>query len=107
LSIAEAIESGKPSVIVFATPQFCQSAVCAPMLNAVKTASKGFKDVNFVHVEPYDLDEVPQLVPVESMVEWQLPSEPWVFLLDDKGRMTYKFEGILAPEELQREIKAL
>ncbi len=34
--IADAITQGKPQVIVFATPQFCTSQMCGPMLEIVR-----------------------------------------------------------------------
>ncbi|MGH7215454.1 MAG: hypothetical protein ACREIT_11880, partial [Tepidisphaeraceae bacterium] len=60
LSIAKALEAGRPTVIVFATPKFCTSQVCGPTLSIVKDVAKDFPGVNFIHVEPYDLDQVPE-----------------------------------------------
>ena len=95
-SIAEALESGQPSVAVFAAPKFCASAVCAPTLDNVQKVSPEFPDVTFVHVEPYELDKLPeQLVPVQAMLDWELPSEPWVFVMDGEGRVAAKCEGVM------------
>jgi hypothetical protein len=108
LSIAEAMRSGKPAVIVFATPKFCTSQVCGPTLTIVKRVSEEFPDVNFVHVEPYDLDKVPdKLVPVPAVTAWGLPSEPWVFVTDDRGRVAAKYEGSVAPQELKAFLRGL
>lgn len=59
LTIAEAVTSGKPTVILFGTPAFCETQVCGPVLEAVLLPLYGqYKDrANFVHVEPYFLDE--------------------------------------------------
>jgi hypothetical protein len=108
LSIAEAVKSGKPAVIVFATPKFCTSQVCGPTLSIVKDVAKSFPNVNFVHVEPYDLDKVPEkLEPVPSVTAWGLPSEPWVFVTDSRGRVAAKYEGSVAPSELAGELRKL
>lgn len=105
-SIAEALDRGRPSVVVFATPKFCQSAVCAPTLDRVQEVAKGFPDVGFVHVEPYELDQLPeQLVPVKAMTEWNLPSEPWVFVMDSAGKVVAKYEGVMAPDELRQALR--
>ncbi|HEV3472491.1 MAG TPA: hypothetical protein VG408_04700, partial [Actinomycetota bacterium] len=40
LSISDALEESRPFVVVFATPKFCTSAVCAPTLDIVKKESK-------------------------------------------------------------------
>ena len=100
MSIAEALRSREPAVIVFATPQFCSSQVCGPTLDIVKGVSKDFPRVNFVHVEPYDLTKVPDLEPVPSVLEWGLPGEPWIFVTDHKGLIAAKFEAVIAPQEL-------
>lgn len=108
LSIAEAVKSGRPSVIVFATPKFCTSQVCGPTLSIVKDVAKDFPRVNFVHVEPYDLDEVPEkLEAVPAVTAWGLPSEPWVFVTDKRGRVAAKYEGSVAPTELAQALRDL
>jgi hypothetical protein len=107
-SIADALRRGQPSVVVFATPKFCQSAVCAPTLDTVQKVSKGFPNATFVHVEPYELEELPeQLIPVEAMTEWKLPTEPWVFVMDSDGKVAEKYEGVMAPEELRSALEKL
>lgn len=108
LSIAEALKAGRPSVIVFATPKFCTSQVCGPTLSIVKDVAEDFPRVNFVHIEPYDLEKVPEkLEPVPAVTAWGLPSEPWVFVTDSKGRVAAKYEGSVAPSELTELLRAL
>jgi hypothetical protein len=108
LSIGAALEAGKPAVIVFATPKFCTSQVCGPTLSIVKDNAEDFPHVNFVHVEPYDLDEVPeQLDPVPAATAWGLPTEPWVFVTDAQGRLAAKYEGSVAPQELKALLRGL
>ena len=102
LSIEDALEDERPAVIVFATPKFCESQVCGPTLSIVRDVSKDFPDVNFVHVEPYDLDRVPEeLEPVPAVTAWGLPSEPWVFVTDSNGRVVAKYETSVPPKELR------
>lgn len=108
LSIADALRAGRPAVIIFATPKFCSSQVCGPTLSLVKDVAKGFPRVNFVHVEPYDLDKVPdELDPVPAVQRWGLPSEPWVFVTDASGRLAGKYEGSVAPRELRALLRRL
>lgn len=108
LSIAQVLKAGKPAVIVFATPKFCTSQVCGPTLSIVKDVAKKHPQVNFVHVEPYDLDMVPEkLEPVPAVTAWGLPSEPWVFVTDREGRVAAKFEGSVAPSELAQLLRVL
>jgi hypothetical protein len=107
-SIDEAVDAGKPFVVTFATPKFCSSAVCAPTLDIVKKASKDWPKVEFIHVEVYkNLDDPGNLKPVDAVLEWKLPSEPWVFVVDDRGEVAAKFEGTLSPDELDAALKRL
>lgn len=108
LSVKDALAAKEPFVVTFATPKFCQSAVCAPTLNIVKRASKDFPGVTFIHVEPYDnLDDPSNLKPVKAVREWGLPSEPWVFVVDAKGRVVSKYEGTVTEQELDEVLKEL
>ena len=108
LSIADALKTGTPTVIVFATPKFCTSQVCGPTLSIVKDIAKDFPRVNFIHIEPYNLDKVPEeLEPVPAVTAWGLPSEPWVFVTDSKGRVAGKYEGSVAPTELAQLLRSL
>jgi len=100
-SVAEAVTSGRPSVIVFATPAFCQTAVCGPTLDIVKSVADEHPDANFVHVEVYtNLDDASNLQLAPAVLEWGLPTEPWVFVVDAGGIVKARFEGVVTPEEI-------
>jgi hypothetical protein len=99
-SVAEALKDGDPFVLVFATPKFCQTAACGPALDVVKGVSEDFERVTFIHVEPYkNLDDIGN--PVASVLEWGLPSEPYIFVVDDNGEVAAKFEGVVGAGELR------
>ena len=111
LSIAQAIDTGKPVVIAFATPAFCQSRICGPTMEVMdELYSKYGEAAAFVHVEPYDLTALRQqgqfqLAPAAA--EWRLPSEPWVFVLDRQGRVAAKFEGVVTVEDVEAALAGL
>lgn len=98
-SVAEAIEKGRPFVVVFATPKFCSSQVCGPTLDIVKSVAKEHPQTTFIHSEIYEGLE-PTNPPLAAVTEWGLPSEPWVFVVDGKGKVAAKFEGTVSPAEL-------
>jgi hypothetical protein len=113
LSESDALAQHKPFVIIFATPAFCRTATCGPTLNIVKGVAANYKDkLTFIHIEPYELtytdgtlqpvlseDNLP--IPVDATNIWGLPTEPYTFVVNSQGKITAKFEGIVAPEELQ------
>jgi hypothetical protein len=100
-SIKDAVTSGRPTVVVFSTPRFCQTGICGPTLERVKQIADSHPDVNFIHVEVYtNLDDPSNLQLVPAVIEWGLPTEPWVFVVDANGIVTARFEGVVTPEEI-------
>lgn len=107
LSVDQAVASGKPSMILFATPGFCQTAVCGPGVDVLKALAGKFGDrVNAVHVEVYQYP-FEQLKPVTAMQEWGLRTEPWLFLVDRDGRVAGRFEGGITVPEIEAEVAKL
>ena len=89
MTIADAVTSGKPTVIVFSTPGFCLSQTCGPVKELVDRLYERFKGrANFIHVEPYELEKARSgrgLIPVPALAEWGLLSEPWTFMGGQPG----------------------
>lgn len=119
LSIAQAVGSGRPAYIVFATPAFCTTATCGPTLDIVKTVVPEYKDrVDFIHVEPYllhqtdaglqpllDADGHPQAV--QSVIDYGLRTEPYQFLVDGAGVVRASFQGIASADEIRAALDAV
>lgn len=109
MSVADAIADG-PTVIVFATPRWCRSSACGPLLDQVKELAPAFPQLNFVHVEIYDnLDAASfdELLLVPAVEEWGLPTEPWVFVVNGDGIVTAALEGAASGEELVSSFNAV
>jgi hypothetical protein len=107
ISLEEALSNGRKTVLVFSTPGYCLTATCGPLLDNVKEIAPAYPDVDFIHVEVYtglqDPDFVPDtthLAPAVTTGYWNLPSEPWVFVIDGDGIIMARFEGVLDPNEL-------
>lgn len=103
-TVKEAVEAGQPVIIAIATPRFCQTRYCGPVLDqAVLPIWQQYRGrIRVLHVEPWDLPQANtgRLVPVPMMAEWGLRSEPVVFVLDRDGRLAAKFEGVVTASEL-------
>lgn len=106
-TVAEAVSDGTAAVIVFASPGFCTSQTCGPILDRVKSLRADFPGVDFVHVEIYEDLQVSfeDLTPVGAVEEWGLPSEPWVFVVDSEGVVSASFEGAVSEEDLTAAIQ--
>lgn len=109
LSVDEAVANGRPTVVAFATPAFCRTALCGPTLEAVKAAAVGRDGLDVVHVEPFDLEQAPGgvLIPIDAMEDWGLVTEPWVFVVDADGLIAASFEGIMGQGELESALDGL
>ena len=110
LTIAEAVEAERPLLVTFSTPAFCTTATCGPQLDVVRGLKRRYADrLNFIHIEIYDNPlemredfSSGRLSP--AVEEWNLPSEPWTFIVDGEGLVYAKFEGFTTAEELEAEL---
>ena len=104
VSVAAAIDAGEPFVVFFASPQFCVSALCGPVTDALELVQKELGGtVEVIHIEPWALDAARnegRLTPSAEMLEWGLPSEPWTFVVDGSGRISARYEGLVTAEEV-------
>jgi hypothetical protein len=105
ITVADAISNGRPTLVAFVTPSFCQTQFCGPVMGEViMPAYEAYGDrINFVHIEPFDLTKARAgagLDPVAATAEWQLVAEPAVFVLDASGVVSAKFEGIMDLDEV-------
>jgi hypothetical protein len=132
ISLDQALTSGKPTALLFATPAFCKTATCGPSLQVMQGLQKTYGDkLNFIHSEVYKYpfsDSVqlqsqvidratkenrqPTLAEQQTglsdaMVAWRLQSEPWLFLIDAQGTIVARFEGGITKEELDPALKKL
>lgn len=108
-TIAEALDMGRPFVTIFSTPGFCQSRLCGPILEMSIDMISAYGDhIDFIHLEPYDLRALRTdgvFVMSDTALEWGLRSEPFVFVIDAKGRVSSKFEGLFSKDELVRALE--
>ena len=104
--MAKSIAAKKPFVVAFATPKYCESRTCGPVVDVVEQVSKerAFRGVRFIHVEIYKNND-PQQGQNRWVRQWRLPSEPWVFLVGADGRIKAKFEGAFSARELRRAVQ--
>ena len=112
MTIAEALDSGKPFVVAFATPSFCRTATCGPQVEVIRSIKDRYKDrAGFIHIEVFDnIEEIRRegdlsvARTVAAVDEWGLPTEPWIFIVDRQGRIAAKFEAFTTEEEIEEEL---
>lgn len=132
ISLDEALRSGRPVAVLFATPGFCRTAVCGPSLKIFSDLERVYGTrMHFIHVEVYTYPfneafkqqsemiaqahltgQQPTLEEIHighsaPMVAWNLQSEPWLFLIDARGIITNRYEGGITREEIEPAIQQL
>lgn len=104
VSVEAAMAEGRPVVLTIATPKYCQTAVCGPVVDVVLEQKEqlGRDDIAWVHAEVYvDAGNTP----TDVINELQLPSEPWTFLVTADGTLADRFDGPVVPELLRESIE--
>ena len=107
ISIADAVQSGMPTVIVMASPAFCTNAVCGPQVVVLSELEDKYKGrAHFIHVDFFDNpDEIQgdltraRVSP--TVLEWNLPSTEWSFVVNADGTIHRRFEGFAPIDELE------
>ena len=107
-SVADALAAKKPFVLAFATPKYCTSRTCGPVVDVVSAVRRKHESdgIRFIHVEIYQ-DNDPTKGENRWVKEWKLPSEPWVFLVGSDGTIKTRFEGTVSVDELDAAVAKL
>ncbi len=97
----------EPVVLLFATPQFCQSRVCGPVVDeAEQVHQTDGEGVAFIHMEIYR-ENNPSLGVRPQVKAFHLLSEPWLFVIDKHGIIRTRIEGAWSVPELERALRSV
>ena len=107
-SVADSIRAHVPFVLVFATPKYCTSRTCGPVVDVVKAVQRRFagRGIRFIHVEIYT-DNNPAAGQNRWVREWRLPTEPWVFVVGADGKIRSRFEASVSYGELVAAVRSM
>ena len=95
----------EPVVLLFATPQFCQSRVCGPVVDVAEQVKQAYGDeAAFIHMEIFN-DNDPGKGVRPQVRAFNLPGEPYLFAIDREGRVSSVIEGAFGPEALDAAVK--
>jgi len=105
MTVADAIATGKPTMLVVATPVYCVSRFCGPITDAVQELAQEFGDrMNFVHIEVWRDFEGRAIN--KAAAEWIYPpgieeaKEPWVWVIGGDGIIVERFDNVASEAEL-------
>ena len=112
-TIADAVGSGIPTVVVVASPAFCINAVCGPQVEVLQQLKDKYKgQANFIHIDFYDNpDEIQgdlsraRISPI--VFEWRLLGVEWSFVIDRDGKISARFESFATFDELDEALRRI
>jgi hypothetical protein len=105
-SVAGSLATHKPFVVTFATPRYCASRTCGPVVDVVDQLRRRYarSGIRFIHVEVYTGNN-PERGYNRWMKQWHLSTEPWTFVVGRDGRIKAKFEGSVSAGELDAALR--
>jgi hypothetical protein len=92
-------------MLLFATPRLCRSRVCGPVVDVLEELKAEDPDAAaFIHMEIWNGNDRGR--GQRSQVRaYGLPSEPWLFAIDARGRVAERIEGAFSPEEAEAALR--
>jgi len=111
VSLTDALAGGGPVAFLIATPEFCQTAICGPVLDVLLDLAPDHPDVTFVHAEVYadprDVSDITQAQLAPATEAYQLGWEPCLFLADSSGTLVTRLDTIYDRAEADAALGAL
>jgi len=97
----------RPMVLVFATPALCQSRVCGPVVDIAEQVkhARPKDDTAWIHQEIYKNNQVKDGY-TSQFLRYHLPTEPWLFTINRKGKIAAEIEGAYSADELNKAVEA-
>lgn len=100
-NLADVMAAGRPAALLVATPAFCQTAYCGPVVDTLIEAAAAVPGVTCVHAEVYAnptevggdyTDPDIRLAPAVEAIG--LPFEPSLFLIDGSGTLVDRIDNV-------------
>ncbi len=106
-SVDEVVGTGRPAAVLVATPAFCSTAYCGPVLDTLIDESGAHPDVEFIHIEVYaNPDEVdgnyldPRIRLAPAVADLRLGFEPSLFVVAGDGTLVDRIDNVFDRTEL-------
>lgn len=105
IDLADAAANDKPTVLLIATPGFCQTDICGPVVDLLMDEAADRDDLNVIHAEVYvdpadfETGGFPDLAPI--VTEIGLPFEPALFVVDADNTVVARLDTTFDRSELR------
>ena len=114
VSADRVLAAGRPLALLVATPAYCSTAYCGPVLETLIDVTAARPDLDVVHVEVYaNPDEVdgnyldPAIRLAPAVQALGLSFEPSLFLVDGSGTITDRIDNVFDRTELEQVLATL
>lgn len=112
VSLDDALKRGRPLAVLVATPAFCQTATCGPVLETLlRAAPEVGTQADFIHLEVYATHPTgPEIstTPLAPAVKaFGLASEPVLFLITPDGKVKDRVDGLYGATEAKAALNKL
>jgi hypothetical protein len=111
---AELIAGQTAFALLIATPQFCQTAFCGPVLELLIAGAANHRDLPLIHAEVYaNPAEVggnlgdPALRPSQVLADLALTFEPSLFVVGRDGLIKRRLDNVLDADELDEALRSV
>ena len=95
----------RPVMLLFATPRLCRSRICGPVVDVLEQVKADHPDdAAFIHMEVWN-DNDRQRGQRPQVRAFGLPSEPWLYAIDARGRVAARIEGAFSAEEAEEALR--
>ena len=113
-TIADAIEQGRPALVLFGTPAYCTSQMCGPEVQELQRLASEYPDrAVYIHVElwkdfrPDDNVQVVNRAAADWLLRDQDMTDPWLYLIGADGVIIDRWGSLFDPDEVATELEAL
>jgi len=115
-TIADAVDRGRPALVLFGTPAYCTSRFCGPEVTELQRLAADHPDrAVFIHVEIWkDYNAQPQVIN-QGAADWLLVgepdnpqmTEPWLYLIGADGVIADRWGPLFDPAQVSAALEAL
>ncbi len=109
-TVAGSIEANRPVVVAVATPVYCRTRFCGPLTEVIAELALRYEDrADFIHLEVWEeFDSQTLNESAAAFIQTEIGgNEPWVFLIDEDGRIAARWDNILDVEALTEALEDL
>jgi hypothetical protein len=111
ITLTDALNAHTPVAFLIATPAFCQTAICGPVLDVLLAAQSEFPQVKMLHSEVYPTTAAAQPGPNQELVPvvnvYGLTFEPVLFLARPDGTIASRLDTVFDRTELRTALQQL